>query len=107
MDCYSFGWSFRYDVYAHRQHGGIPARGDSAPGRWNHVAYQGRELARSNRMFIGSEGILGIITEAWVRLQDKQVYRASAAVQFPSFEQGVTAVASSAKLDSTQPTVGY
>ena len=45
-----------------------------------------------DRMFIGSEGILGIITEAWMRLQDRPVYRASAAVQFPSFEQGVTAV---------------
>ena len=42
-----------------------------------------------DRMFIGSEGMLGIITEAWMRLQDRPVYRASAAVQFPSFEAGV------------------
>jgi len=45
-----------------------------------------------DRMFIGSEGILGIITEAWMRLQNRPVYRASAAVQFPSFEKGVAAV---------------
>jgi len=45
-----------------------------------------------DRMFIGSEGILGIITEAWMRLQDRPVYRASAGVQFPTFETGVAAV---------------
>ncbi|MBI3799586.1 MAG: FAD-binding oxidoreductase, partial [Deltaproteobacteria bacterium] len=45
-----------------------------------------------DRMFIGSEGILGIITEAWMRLQDRPVYRASASVQFASFESGVAAV---------------
>lgn len=45
-----------------------------------------------DRMFIGSEGILGIITEAWMRLQDRPVYRASAAVQFTTFESGVAAM---------------
>ena len=45
-----------------------------------------------DRMFIGSEGILGIITEAWMRLQDRPVYRASAAVSFAGFESGVAAV---------------
>ncbi len=45
-----------------------------------------------DRLFIGSEGILGIITEAWMRLQDRPVYRASAAVRFASFESGVAAV---------------
>src|SRR5205823_1426885 len=45
-----------------------------------------------DRMFIGSEGILGIITEAWMRLQDRPVYRASAGVQFAGFESGVAAV---------------
>ena len=35
-----------------------------------------------DRMFIGSEGILGIITEAWMRLQHRPVYRASTAVHF-------------------------
>ncbi len=45
-----------------------------------------------DRMFIGSEGILGIITEAWMRLQDRPVYRASAGVHFEKFESGVAAV---------------
>ena len=47
-----------------------------------------------DRMFIGSEGILGIITEAWMRLQGRPVYRASAGVQFASFESGVAAAPS-------------
>jgi alkyldihydroxyacetonephosphate synthase len=45
-----------------------------------------------DRMFIGSEGILGIITEAWMRLQHRPVYRASAGVRFERFEAGVEAV---------------
>jgi len=38
------------------------------------------------RLLIGSEGTLGVITEAWMRLQDRPVHRASAAVAFASFE---------------------
>jgi alkyldihydroxyacetonephosphate synthase len=38
-----------------------------------------------DRLFIGSEGILGIITEAWMRLQDRPTYRASASVAFTDF----------------------
>ena len=45
-----------------------------------------------DRMFIGSEGILGVITEAWMRLQDRPVYRASTAVRFARFADGVEAV---------------
>ncbi len=44
-----------------------------------------------DRLFIGSEGILGIITEAWMRLQDRPRYRANASVSFASFEAGVAA----------------
>jgi alkyldihydroxyacetonephosphate synthase len=35
-----------------------------------------------DRLFIGSEGILGIIVEAWMRLQDRPTFRASASVTF-------------------------
>jgi alkyldihydroxyacetonephosphate synthase len=35
-----------------------------------------------NRLFAGSEGTLGIITEAWMRLQDRPRFRASAALRF-------------------------
>jgi len=45
-----------------------------------------------DRMFLGSEGILGIITEAWVRLREKPTFRASASVRFKSFFQGADAV---------------
>ena len=45
-----------------------------------------------DRMFIGSEGILGIITEAWVRLRKKPTFRASASVRFKDFHSGADAV---------------
>jgi alkyldihydroxyacetonephosphate synthase len=45
-----------------------------------------------DRLFIGSEGILGIITEAWMRLQHRPTMRASAAIAFPDFTTGVAAV---------------
>jgi alkyldihydroxyacetonephosphate synthase len=35
-----------------------------------------------DRLFIGSEGALGIISEAWMRLQDRPTFRASASVTF-------------------------
>ncbi len=38
-----------------------------------------------DRMFIGSEGILGVITRAWVRLQDRPRFRAGGAVRFKDF----------------------
>jgi alkyldihydroxyacetonephosphate synthase len=45
-----------------------------------------------DRMFIGSEGILGIITEAWMRLQDRPKFRAGASVAFADFIAGANAV---------------
>ncbi|HEY4670342.1 MAG TPA: FAD-binding oxidoreductase [Tepidiformaceae bacterium] len=44
-----------------------------------------------DRMVIGSEGILGIITEAWMRVQARPRFRASAGVTFDSWEAGWTA----------------
>jgi alkyldihydroxyacetonephosphate synthase len=44
-----------------------------------------------NRLAIGSEGILGIITEAWMRIQARPVFRATASVRFPSWEAGYEA----------------
>jgi alkyldihydroxyacetonephosphate synthase len=38
-----------------------------------------------NRLAAGSEGIFGVITEAWVRVQASPRYRTSAGVEFPSF----------------------
>lgn len=45
-----------------------------------------------DRMMIGSEGVLGIITECWLRLQDRPRYRASAGVIFPGWSEGAEAV---------------
>jgi alkyldihydroxyacetonephosphate synthase len=45
-----------------------------------------------DRLFLGSEGILGIITEAWMRLQDRPIFRTSAAVTFGDFLAGAQAV---------------
>lgn len=39
-----------------------------------------------DRMILGSEGILGIITEAWMRVQARPTFRASAGVTFPTWE---------------------
>jgi len=45
-----------------------------------------------DRLVIGSEGTLGIITECWLRLQKRPTYRATAGVIFPTWESGCTAV---------------
>ena len=45
-----------------------------------------------DRLFIGSEGILGVITEAWMRLQDRPRMRASASVGFADFLAAAEAV---------------
>src|SRR5205085_8494966 len=44
-----------------------------------------------DRLLLGSEGILGVITEAWMRIQDRPRFRASAGVRFTSLEEGVAA----------------
>jgi len=36
-----------------------------------------------DRLFAGSEGILGVIVEAWMRLQDRPTFRAQASLRFP------------------------
>jgi len=45
-----------------------------------------------DRLFIGSEGILGVITEAWMRLQDRPRFRAGGAVHFADFFTAARAV---------------
>src|SRR5215472_15841442 len=45
-----------------------------------------------DRLIIGSEGILGIITEAWVRLQDRPQFRGGGAVRFAEFFSAARAV---------------
>jgi alkyldihydroxyacetonephosphate synthase len=45
-----------------------------------------------DRLLLGSEGILGIVTEAWVRVRPRPVHRAGRAVRFDSFLHGAEAV---------------
>lgn len=44
-----------------------------------------------DRLVIGSEGVLGVVTEAWMRLQDRPVHKATASVRFATFDAGVEA----------------
>jgi len=45
-----------------------------------------------DRLFLGSEGALGIITEAWVRLHRRPTIRLSTTVRFGDYEKAVAAV---------------
>lgn len=45
-----------------------------------------------DRMVLGSEGTLGVITESWLRLQKRPVFRASLGARFSSWEKGTEAV---------------
>lgn len=45
-----------------------------------------------DRLMIGSEGTLGFITRAWMRLQDRPRFRASASATFPDMRSAVAAV---------------
>jgi len=45
-----------------------------------------------DRIAIGSEGILGIITEAWMRIQKRPTFRATAGITFPTWAAGYDAV---------------
>src|SRR6185312_15826260 len=40
-----------------------------------------------DRLFLGSEGALGVITEAWVRLHRRPVFRSSTTVRFSNYEK--------------------
>jgi alkyldihydroxyacetonephosphate synthase len=62
-------------------------------GEWESRRLPGSGAGPSpDRLLIGSEGILGVITEAWVRLQARPTFRTSASVRFASFEKGAAAV---------------
>jgi alkyldihydroxyacetonephosphate synthase len=45
-----------------------------------------------DRMLIGSEGILGVITEAWVRVRPRPTFKLSCGVEFETFREGAEAV---------------
>ena len=61
-------------------------------------AWESRRLPGSgagvspDRMLLGSEGILGVVTEAWVRVRPRPRARASAGVRFAEFLRGADAL---------------
>src|SRR4051794_12016749 len=46
---------------------------------------------RPDRLLLGSEGTLGVVTQAWMRVQRRPEFRAGASVLFDSFEAGAGA----------------
>jgi alkyldihydroxyacetonephosphate synthase len=62
-------------------------------GEWESRRLPGSGAGPSpDRALIGSEGILGVITEAWVRLQDRPTFKASCGVGFDDFAAAAEAV---------------
>ncbi|MEA2449183.1 MAG: alkyldihydroxyacetonephosphate synthase, partial [Thermoleophilaceae bacterium] len=62
-------------------------------GEWESRRLPGSGAGPSpDRLLIGSEGTLGVITEAWIRVQRPPGFRASASVGFESFAEGARAV---------------
>ena len=45
-----------------------------------------------DRLFLGSEGTLGVITEAWMRLQDRPRFKASASATFNDMAGAISAI---------------
>ncbi|HEY5186655.1 MAG TPA: FAD-binding oxidoreductase [Actinomycetes bacterium] len=69
-------------------------------GQWQSRRLPGSGAGPSpDRMLLGSEGILGVITEAWVRVRPRPRFRASRAVRFSSFLAGADAVRAVAQSD--------
>ena len=52
-----------------------------------------------DRLLLGSEGILGVITEAWVRVRERPRWKLSVGVSYESFERGAAAVRELAQSD--------
>ena len=69
------------------------ARAITPSGVWSSRRLPGSGAGPSpDRLLVGSEGTLGVITEAWVRVQPRPSHRASAGVRFPTFERGAQCV---------------
>ncbi|HEY1833063.1 MAG TPA: FAD-binding oxidoreductase [Solirubrobacteraceae bacterium] len=69
------------------------ARAITPAGVWESRRLPGSGAGPSpDRMLVGSEGTLGVITQAWMRVQPKPAHRASAGVTFDSFMAGADCV---------------
>jgi alkyldihydroxyacetonephosphate synthase len=62
-------------------------------GRWESRRLPGSGAGPSpDRVLLGSEGILGVLTEAWVRVQERPRWKLSCGVAFDSFAAGAESV---------------
>lgn len=62
-------------------------------GRWESTRLPASGAGPSpDRLLLGSEGRLGVITDSWLRIRPRPRYRAGATVEFPDFERGCAAV---------------
>ena len=58
-------------------------------GEWESRRLPGSGAGPSpDRMLLGSEGILGVVTEAWMRVRRRPDFKATATVEFPPGDQG-------------------
>ena len=75
----------RDPLHAHRRPRRVGA-GVTPCGRWESRRLPGSGAGPSpDRLLLGSEGILGVITEAWVRVQERPRWKLSCGVAFDDF----------------------
>lgn len=60
-------------------------------GEWQSRRLPGSGAGPSpDRLLLGSEGILGVVTEAWMKVRPRPVFKSSATVEFPDFVGAAT-----------------
>ena len=80
-------------VYTHVDDLVESVRAIAPTGEWESRRLPGSGAGPSpDRMLVGSEGILGVIIEAWVRVRPRPTAKLSCGVAFESFEAGAEAV---------------
>jgi alkyldihydroxyacetonephosphate synthase len=66
---------------------------ETPAGRWESRRLPGSGAGPSpDRLLLGSEGTLGVITDAWMRVQQRPMFRAQASVVFDDMTAGAQAV---------------
>src|SRR5207247_3587262 len=80
-------------LYTHIEDLVESVRAITPTGAWESRRLPGSGAGPSpDRLLVGSEGILGLITEAWVRVQARPRFKLSCGVAFDDFEAGTRAV---------------
>ena len=80
-------------VYTHIDELVQSTRAITPRGLWESRRLPGSGAGPSpDRMMLGSEGIFGVITEAWMRVRPRPVFRATATTHFVDYSRAVAAV---------------